>query len=276
MSIKIFAFDLDGTAILAHKKMPDENRNAVIKAIQKGVVCVPCTGRLLSFLPEEVSSLPDLKYVITCNGAKVENIATGVTLYKAAIPTETIVKAFDIINDYDIYSEIYCDGQAYTVKGYPELAKTKFGFPEEKIHFTTKNYFFVKDLKDYFVINKMTADKINLPYIPIEIRSEVKERLSKIEGLKLTSSVSDNIEVNDSKATKGQALKSLCEKLGIDLDDCMAIGDNGNDADMLKVAGVSVAMGNASDEAMSSAKFVTGNCEDFGFRDAVEKFILGK
>ncbi len=274
MSIKIFAFDLDGTAILANKNMPDENRNAVIKAIESGVICVPCTGRLLSFLPERVSSIPGLEYVITCNGARVENILKKETIYEAVIRTETILKVFGVINEYDVYSEIYCNGQAYTVKGYPELATTRFKFPVGKIHFTTKNYVFCDNLPKFFAENNMCADKINLPYLPSEIRSELKNKLLKIDGLKLTSSVDDNIEINDEKATKGAALKALCEKLSVSLDDCMAIGDNGNDVEMLKVAGVSVAMGNASSEALATAKFVTGNCNDFGFRDAIDKFIL--
>ncbi len=276
MSVKLFAFDLDGTAILANKNMPDENRNAVIEAAQNGVICVPCTGRLLSFLPEQVSSLPKLEYVITCNGARAENILTHEVIYKAVIFPDTIKTVFEVISDYEIYSEIYCEGQAYTVKGYPELATTKFGFPEGKKHFTTKNYVFCDNLPKYFADRNMLADKINLPYLPPEIRGEVKSRLEKIKGLKLTSSVDDNIEINDENATKGAALKALSEKLGISLSECMAIGDNGNDVDMLKTAGVSVAMGNSSKEALEAAKFVTGNCNDFGFRDAIYKYILDK
>ena len=55
----------------------------------------------------------------------------------------------------------------------------------------------------------------------------------------------------------------------------MAIGDNGNDADMLKFAGVSVAMGNSSQEAFDSAKYRTSTCEDDGLAEAIYKFILG-
>ncbi|MDO4459435.1 MAG: HAD family hydrolase [Clostridia bacterium] len=269
--MKIMAFDLDGTAIIAHKIMPDENRNAVIKAYESGVITVPCTGRLLSFLPEEVANLPGLKYVITCNGASVEDIENGTKLYTAFIPTEKIAEVFDIIDEYDIYAEFYSDGQAYTVTGNPERARTDFDFPEEKIHFTTKNYIFTDNLKEFAKANKMVADKINLPYLPDVIRQEVKDRINAIEGLKLTSSISDNLEINDAGATKGQALKHLCDYLGIDKEDCMAIGDNGNDADMLEYAGLSYAMANASDEAMRAAKFKTGYCEEFGFRDAILK-----
>ncbi len=117
-------------------------------------------------------------------------------------------------------------------------------------------------------------EKINLPYLPVDTRNELIEKLSKISDLKLTSSIPDNLEINAHNATKGIALEKLCEHLGIDKEECMAIGDNGNDADMLKFAGVSVAMGNSSQEAFDSAKYRTLSCENDGLAEAIYKFIL--
>ena len=54
----------------------------------------------------------------------------------------------------------------------------------------------------------------------------------------------------------------------------MAIGDSDNDLPMLQAAGQSVAMGNATDEIKSACTFVTANCADDGFADAVEKFVF--
>ena len=54
----------------------------------------------------------------------------------------------------------------------------------------------------------------------------------------------------------------------------MAIGDSYNDLPMLKAAGHSVAMGNAPDDIKSVCEFITGDCQDDGFAQAVYKYVL--
>src|SRR5215472_5139598 len=53
-----------------------------------------------------------------------------------------------------------------------------------------------------------------------------------------------------------------------------ALGDQPNDVLMFKKSGLSVAMGNASDEVKGQANFVTTSYEEEGFANAVEQFIL--
>ena len=55
----------------------------------------------------------------------------------------------------------------------------------------------------------------------------------------------------------------------------MAIGDSDNDLPMLKAAGTSIAMGNATDEVKKACDLVTGICEEDGFSQAVDKFVFG-
>ena len=52
----------------------------------------------------------------------------------------------------------------------------------------------------------------------------------------------------------------------------MAFGDGGNDAAMLRAAGVVVAMGNSCDEALNAADYVTASVDDDGIRKALEYF----
>jgi len=43
---------------------------------------------------------------------------------------------------------------------------------------------------------------------------------------------------------------------------------------MLKAAGFSVAMGNATDDVKAIADAVTGNCDDDGWAQAIYKYVL--
>ena len=55
----------------------------------------------------------------------------------------------------------------------------------------------------------------------------------------------------------------------------LAIGDNQNDIEMLRFAGVSVAMGNAQEDVKSAARFVAGSNEEDGAAEFLERYFCG-
>ncbi len=75
---------------------------------------------------------------------------------------------------------------------------------------------------------------------------------------------------------KATAIARVCEYYGADVGQTIAIGDSGNDDDMIKFAGIGVAMGNASDEIKAIADFITTDCREGGVGYALEKLIFEK
>jgi hydroxymethylpyrimidine pyrophosphatase-like HAD family hydrolase len=69
---------------------------------------------------------------------------------------------------------------------------------------------------------------------------------------------------------------SLSKMLGISPEEIATIGDMPNDISMFRKSGVSIAMGQSSDEVKSAATYVTTSSEEEGFANAVERYILGK
>jgi transaldolase len=82
------------------------------------------------------------------------------------------------------------------------------------------------------------------------------------------------LDVTHPTANKGVVIERLSRYLKIPLDRIAAIGDQPNDVLMFKRAGLSIAMGNASDEVKRQATFVTTSFADEGFANAVEQIIL--
>ena len=72
------------------------------------------------------------------------------------------------------------------------------------------------------------------------------------------------------------ALRQMCEMYGVPLSQAMAIGDAENDLPMLRVAGYSVAMGNATDEVKAACRFVTRSNEESGVAYAVRKWAMNE
>ena len=91
----------------------------------------------------------------------------------------------------------------------------------------------------------------------------------------VTSSIPRNVEVNAAGVDKGVGLLALADFLGVPHGAVMACGDSSNDAAMLRAAGFSVAMGNASDEIKALADFVTDTNDADGVAKAVERWVLG-
>jgi hydroxymethylpyrimidine pyrophosphatase-like HAD family hydrolase len=75
-------------------------------------------------------------------------------------------------------------------------------------------------------------------------------------------------------ANKGVVIERLSQHIQIPLDHIVAIGDQPNDVLMFERAGLSIAMGNASDEVKHRATFVAASYTDEGFANAVEHIIL--
>jgi Cof subfamily protein (haloacid dehalogenase superfamily)/beta-phosphoglucomutase family hydrolase len=83
------------------------------------------------------------------------------------------------------------------------------------------------------------------------------------------------LDVTHPNANKGTVVRLASRFLGIALERIAALGDMPNDVLMFGVAGVSIAMGNASPDVQRAARYVTTANDDEGFANAVDRFILG-
>jgi Cof subfamily protein (haloacid dehalogenase superfamily) len=84
------------------------------------------------------------------------------------------------------------------------------------------------------------------------------------------------LDVTHPKANKGEVVLTLSTLLSIPAEAIATIGDMPNDVLMFKKSGISIAMGNASEEVQKSATYITTSNEQEGFANAMEKFILNK
>ena len=81
------------------------------------------------------------------------------------------------------------------------------------------------------------------------------------------------VEVNAMGVSKADALRALCAHWGIGTEDTLALGDGDNDLEMLKTAGLGVAMGNASAEVRRAAGFVTEDNDHDGAAHALQALM---
>ena len=82
------------------------------------------------------------------------------------------------------------------------------------------------------------------------------------------------LDVTHPEANKGVVAERLSHYYQIPLEQLATVGDGANDVLMFQRSGLSIAMGNASEEVWRAATFVTASNEDEGFAKAIEQFVL--
>jgi hydroxymethylpyrimidine pyrophosphatase-like HAD family hydrolase len=92
----------------------------------------------------------------------------------------------------------------------------------------------------------------------------------------LSAGKKGNLEMTHPNATKGFAIKGLCDALNIGKENVMCFGDGENDCPMLEFADYSFAMANGSDYAKNTAKFMTDSNDDAGVAKAINKYVFGE
>ena len=101
----------------------------------------------------------------------------------------------------------------------------------------------------------------------------MKNTISKIEGLAVSSSFVDNIEITDHSAQKGLILAKVSKEMGIKKDEVMVLGDSFNDYSMFTEFTETVAMENAVPEIKAIAKYITDTNDNCGVAKAIFKVI---
>lgn len=83
-----------------------------------------------------------------------------------------------------------------------------------------------------------------------------------------------DIYITHREATKHHAAQELARILGIDTNEMIGVGDARNDAPLLNVCGLRIAMGNADDKLKRLAHYIAPNVEEDGVAHVADKFIL--
>lgn len=271
--IKMIGLDCDGTLLNDNKELTEYSRNVLVRAIEQGIVVLAATGRPLTGIPRQVSEIPGIRYALTSNGARIVDCREEKILYESLMPLETGKKVLDIFKKYDTYKEVFIGGTGYCTEG--ELCRIdEYIKSASVIRYIKECRVPVKSIYELIELEQKPLDKVSAMFKNLEEKKKAFEEIKAIDGTFPTGSMNNNIEVNAFGVNKGTGLLRLGEILGIHRDEIMACGDGMNDLEMLKEAGLGVAVGNAVKEVKEAADYITDTNENEGVAKAIEKFAL--
>lgn len=269
--IKLIALDLDGTT-LTRSGLTRRTKETLEEAIRRGIQVVVATGRPYVALPERVLSIEGLKYIITSNGAHIVN-KQGEFLYSNYADRDAILKACDIMEKTDIPVEVFTGGAAYVdYELYEDLKANGSTFMSAKYVLRTRKP--VERIYDFWRRHGDEIENINIHFESQDERHRLWKLFEQMDGISVTSSQHNNIELVGKITSKATALRELCKMEGLSEDEIMAFGDSHNDMEMIKAAGFGVAMANGVKELKAAADFETLSNEEEGVCYAIRTLIF--
>ena len=277
--ISLIVVDLDGTMILPnqteistflrHKRSLEHYRVGITIA----------TGRTLEgsirFIQE--FKMSKQQPLILYNGSVVLNNATLDPIYTQHISSESLIKTLKICRSLpvNIFAYYYI-GEDSTDLWNANITNSR----EFVLGWTSKSDRPLKDsngMNIHWQDESVVSSRINPSAVLVEtfgdsnLVTTIQKNIGNLNDINITKSGNRYLEIRPKNSNKGIALSRVAGLLGIQREQVLALGDNDNDAEMLKWAGVGVAIAEASENALESCNYI---CNYGVFKGAVEVLRL--
>ena len=244
---KIVASDLDGTLLNKEQTVSEENLCAISEMRRLGVEFVPTTGRGMNEVDLSLINSPDIRYIITSNGAVVFDKSIGKTILTRYISRDTVRLVLEAIRPYNVFVVVHEGGKTYFDKSKytPEFLNIcgvgeYYGYIIGKYAEAVENF-------ESFLLSSGEVELICLFFELDEGNRSSKQIFEDCGKLCVASPNKNYLEVYSYDAGKGKVLAAFAEKLGVDIEDVIAVGDSDNDSTLIKQAGLGLAVDNACD-----------------------------
>ncbi|UFZ03790.1 HAD family hydrolase [Bradyrhizobium ontarionense] len=261
--IALVVSDVDGTLLTKDKVLTERAAKAVGQLHEAGIAFTLTSSRPaigMSFLIEPLQiSLP----VGPFNGSSIID-ADMRPLEQSLIPASAAGRCLDLLDQSGVDIWLFTSDAWLTRNPYGDYV------PNERRAIRAEPTI-IDDFSPYLSNACKIVGSSNDFDLLARCEGEMREAL----GAEATAvrSQSYYLDITPPGRNKGTFVAAMAERLGIPLEQVATIGDMHNDVAMFEVSGLSIAMGNASDEVKSHAKRVTTSNQDEGFANAMEMIL---
>lgn len=265
--------DLDGSMLDHANLISPENLAAVAALAEHQIGFSLATGRMDAMTRLFVRQLKITLPIIACNGAVIRDCATNELLSQICIPAQDVLALTDWMKRRGMDFLIYSPDAVY----YPRESRRI-----EVMHQYNRQAAAAMELAvPLYELNARTWEQVAQRAVKIlaimpeaHILTELKAQLAQYEGCEAVMSMDYAIDIMAAGVTKGTAMQHLSDLIGVKLDAVVAIGDHDNDVSMLQIAGLGIAMGNATPSAVAASQFKTLTNDQSGVASAIWRYIL--
>jgi Cof subfamily protein (haloacid dehalogenase superfamily) len=250
---ELVASDLDGTLLEPDLTLAPALPGALRALAGAGIVFAICTGRMFRSARAVAAQMGIRDGLVVCyQGAMVADLADGSTLRHVRMEAKDAAAVVRRLRVLGRHVNAYIDDEMYV----DEVDKWALHYTRH----TGVELHEVADLEAEVLRRPPTklvaiTDADDVTRILPDLRRRWRDRLF------VERSQPEYIEFAAGGVSKGGALQWLCDRLGLRRDLAVACGDGDNDVDMLRWAGLGVAMAEASPEVRAAADLVVPRAE---------------
>lgn len=261
--IALVVSDVDGTLVTRDKRLTDAARAAVQRLHDAGVAFTITSSRppfgMTMLLKPLAIALPFGAF----NGSSI--VDTGLNVVSQhVIPEDAARKSLDVLADCEVDVWLFTNDQWL-------IANRRGDYVEHEAKTIQTEPTVATDFEAFLSrackIVGVSADADRLK------RCEAAMQAALGESALAVRSQAYYLDVTPPRQDKGVFVRAIAARLGIAPEHIATIGDMQNDVAMFKASGLSVAMGNATDEVKGHATLVTSSNEDEGFARAIDMIL---
>ncbi|MDE7168508.1 MAG: Cof-type HAD-IIB family hydrolase [Clostridia bacterium] len=264
--------DFDGTLIDDNQQILPEVRTAIENYIACGGIFAVCTGRMTCCILPRVRELGLKGLVVAYQGTVIADIESGNVIKNGGISSDGIAEICRNIKELGQPVNVYSGDDLYT-----DIPKDNEYLQKYERIVGIDAQYVDGDIAEFVLKKDLFCQKVAILIAHNEQEAVFKELQRRLgDKYDVTCSAKVLIEVSPLGDNKGAAVKYLADKFGIPIEKTVAVGDNLNDLSMIKVAGVGVAVGNATQALIDEADFVSVSNNEGAIAQVIEKFGFKK
>lgn len=266
--IKLVAFDLDGTLLDHRLTISPRVRAAIARAQARGLIVTLATGRGPSPTDKFAAELALTAPLVCFQGGLVYDYVAGRVLHETRLDPQVVPLIVRLSEEHGWHLQFESPDMIYL----PRASAA----PQELLGLLAVANWkrvdnFLTDLPETphkFILT--VHDPAERDALAAEVRAYFDASLAAITVVPSHPILVEGLPRGMNKAV---GLQWLISQFGLDRSQVLAVGDNDNDVEMLKWAGVGVAMGNASPPALAAADWVAPPVTEDGAAVALEKYL---
>lgn len=269
----LIAFDMDGTLLNSGKKLTSRTLDAIARAAAAGKTVALSTGRAFCELQEYTAALKDVHYYICESGGYLYDAFAKKTIASSPIPPHLVEQLIQTAAPEDLM--IYMVGNGISRCTRSDVMRMEYFQIEVYKQLMLDTAILYDDMIEAYHRDPFPVEKLNYYCVSPALRDRMRETLSTLP-LVLAYSEVTSLEISPQNVSKGTGLKKLCEYLSLPLEKTIAVGDSYNDMEILKLAGLSVAMGNAHAPVKELSDVTVADNDHDGCAEAIDRYLLNR
>lgn len=258
--------DVDGTLVTREKILTPRAIRAVHALREKNIIFAITSGRPPRGMEMLVQPLALSAPLAGFNGGMM--VHPDLSLIEALrLPRSTAQKTLDLLKDHQVPAWIYTSTEWLVPDAHgPHVAREEW-----TVKFSPRE---TQDLEaaldDVVKITGVSDDAALMQSVASTLQREL--------GTEASAALSQPyyVDITHPHANKGGVVHTLERLLGVPATAMLTVGDQPNDVLMFRASGVSIAMGQATEDVKASATWTTASSEEEGFARGIERFVLGE